>query len=399
MSSLALRSLTKTFPDGTLAVDDLSLDIRDGEFLVLVGPSGCGKSTTLRMIAGLEQITAGEIQIGDRVVNNVPPKDRNISMVFQNYALYPHMNVRKNLSFGLELRYGGGWIERTARRVVAPSKAKELQAKRAGIDGRVEHAAALLKISHLLKRMPAQLSGGERQRVALGRAIVREPEVFLFDEPLSNLDAKLRVEMRRELKTLHARLGTTMIYVTHDQVEAMTLGDRVAVMHEGQLQQVGPPLELYDRPANRFVASFLGSPSMNLLDAEVIDGGKLRIGSHEVVMPPAWRTNDKGSVGDSVTIGIRAEDVRLANDSTSAEADSIVLPAEVMLVESLGDTTLVTLELSNDSSSTTDAGGQVVAKLDRSVTMATGERCDLVLEASRLHLFAGEQFERVAFEP
>jgi len=388
MSALQLSSLTKRFPDGTVAVDDLSLEIHDGEFLVLVGPSGCGKSTTLRMIAGLEEITDGEVRIGDRVVNHVPPKDRNISMVFQNYALYPHMNVRKNLSFGLELRYGGGLIGRTVRRLLRPAKARELNQKRKEITPRVQQAAELLKIPHLLSRMPKQLSGGERQRVALGRAIVREPEVFLFDEPLSNLDAKLRVEMRRELKQLHARLATTMIYVTHDQVEAMTLGDRVAVMHEGRLQQVGPPLELYDRPANRFVASFMGSPSMNLLDCVVTDESRLRIvgeGSEiQCNLPATLSSQLVGRIGETVAIGIRPEDVSL----TEPTGEAIQLRGEVTLIEALGDAMLATVNLLGDGDSNSPAVGQIVAKLDRSVPVAVGEQRPVVLAASRLHLFA-----------
>ena len=264
MATVDLERLTKRFPDGTLAVNDVSLKVVDREFLVLVGPSGCGKSTTLRMIAGLETNTDGVIRIGGRVVNDVVPKDRDIAMVFQNYALYPHMSVYKNLSFGLSLRYGGGVLARGVRRLFQPHRAKELAQLRGGIDQQVRQTAKRLGIEDLLDRKPHQLSGGERQRVALGRAIVRNPAAFLFDEPLSNLDAKLRQKMRVELKRLHRDLNATMIYVTHDQVEAMTLGDRVAVMNQGEILQVGRPLEIYQQPANLFVARFIGSVPINL---------------------------------------------------------------------------------------------------------------------------------------
>ncbi|MBM4370367.1 MAG: sn-glycerol-3-phosphate ABC transporter ATP-binding protein UgpC, partial [Deltaproteobacteria bacterium] len=249
MAGVDLRNVWKRYGD-TVAVEAASLEIRDQEFVVLVGPSGCGKSTTLRMIAGLEDISEGEISIGGRVVNRVPPKDRNIAMVFQNYALYPHWTVYENMAFGLRIR----------------------RMARAEIDRRVREAAAILGIDHLLERKPRALSGGQRQRVAMGRAIVRSPEVFLFDEPLSNLDAKLRVQMRVEISRLHNRLRTTVIYVTHDQVEAMTLADRIVIMSEARIQQVGTPLELFDAPVNRFVAGFIGSPAMNFLDGEVLSG-------------------------------------------------------------------------------------------------------------------------------
>src|ERR1700752_1305168 len=249
MAQIILDRVEKTYPGGVQAIDDLSLDVKDGEFMVLVGPSGCGKSTALRSIAGLEEITDGTIAIGDRVVNDLPPKDRDIAMVFQNYALYPHMSVYDNMAFGLKMR----------------------KFPKAEIAKRVQDAAEILAIQELLKRKPRQRSGGQRQRVAVGRAIVRHPQVFLFDEPLSNLDAKLRVQMRVELKRLHDRLETTAIYVTHDQVEAMTLGDRVVVMKDGWIQQVGQPLQLYSRPANRFVAGFIASPSMNFVETTIAD--------------------------------------------------------------------------------------------------------------------------------
>ena len=256
MAEVVIQNAVKKFSSESIAVDDVSLTVADKEFLVLVGPSGCGKSTTLRLVAGLETLTEGEIRIGGRVVNDVSPKDRDIAMVFQNYALYPHMSVYKNMAFGLQLRFGGGIVNRGLMRLFRPQRAAELSALRQGIDERVRQAAKRLEIEHLLNRKPHELSGGERQRVALGRAIVREPAAFLFDEPLSNLDAKLRQQMRVELKRLHHELNATMIYVTHDQIEAMTLGDRVAVMKDGKIQQVAPPMEIYREPANLFVARF-----------------------------------------------------------------------------------------------------------------------------------------------
>src|SRR5881398_2085685 len=291
MAQVLLKDLNKKY-DEVHAVKDVNLHIRDKEFIVLVGPSGCGKSTTLRMVAGLEEITAGEIAIGDRVVNDLPPKDRDIAMVFQNYALYPHMSVYDNMAFGLKMR----------------------KFPKPEIQKRVQDAAEILGIQELLKRKPRQLSGGQRQRVAVGRAIVRHPQVFLFDEPLSNLDAKLRVQMRVELKRLHDRLETTAIYVTHDQVEAMTLGDRVVVMRDGMVKQVGEPLELYERPANRFVAGFIGSPAMNFVDVTIqgdsnltAQGTGLRLG-----IPPSLEGRLGPYKGQRVTLGVRPEDLRLA---------------------------------------------------------------------------------------
>src|SRR5215831_14259513 len=289
MARVLLRNLNKMF-DGMHAVKDVNLEIRDKEFVVLVGPSGCGKTTTLRMVAGLESITSGDVLIGDTVVNNLPPMDRDIAMVFQNYALYPHMTVYDNMAFGLKMRK----FERTE------------------IGTRVQEAAEILGIQNLLKRKPRQLSGGQRQRVALGRAIVRHPLVFLFDEPLSNLDAKLRVQMRVELKKLHTRLSTTAIYVTHDQVEAMTLGDRVVVMRDGVVQQVGEPLELYNAPVNRFVAGFLGSPAMNFVGVRLAgeNGGLwaetqgLRLG-----VPAPLQARLAPYAGKSTTLGVRPEDL------------------------------------------------------------------------------------------
>src|SRR5437588_5004637 len=303
MAQVVLKDLNKKY-DEVHAVKDVNLHIRDKEFMVLVGPSGCGKSTTLRMVAGLEEITAGEIAIGDRVVNDLPPKDRDIAMVFQNYALYPHMTVYDNMAFGLKMR----------------------KFPKPEIQKRVKDAAEILGIQDLLKRKPRQLSGGQRQRVAVGRAIVRHPQVFLFDEPLSNLDAKLRVQMRVELKRLHDRLETTAIYVTHDQVEAMTLGDRVVVMKGGWIQQVGEPLELYNTPVNRFVAGFIGSPSMNFADGVVNEeGGALTVSNPGLRIPvsPARAERLRPYKGQSVTIGVRPEDLRICTDARTG-FDAIV---------------------------------------------------------------------------
>src|SRR5213082_3409979 len=281
MAQVVIRNLNKSF-EGFKAVNDVNLTIRDKEFMVLVGPSGCGKTTTLRMVAGLESITSGEVLIGDRVVNDLPPKDRDIAMVFQNYALYPHMSVYDIMAFGLKMR----------------------KFDRPDIAKRVQEAAEILGIQELLRRKPRQLSGGQRQRVAVGRAIVRHPQVFLFDEPLSNLDAKLRVQMRVELKRLHERLETTAIYVTHDQVEAMTLGDRVVVMKDGWIQQVGEPLDLYSRPANKFVAGFIGSPSMNFIDVSLTDAGGLWAEGQglRVKVAPAHATRLSAYKGQKVTL-------------------------------------------------------------------------------------------------
>src|SRR5712691_3147762 len=295
MAQVILRNLSKKY-DEVHAVRDVNLAIRDKEFLVLVGPSGCGKTTTLRMVAGLESITSGDVLIGDKVVNDLAPMDRDIAMVFQNYALYPHMSVYDNMAFGLKMR-----------KFAKPDIAK-----------RVQDAAEILGIQGLLARKPRQLSGGQRQRVALGRAIVRHPQVFLFDEPLSNLDAKLRVQMRVELKKLHLRLGTTAIYVTHDQVEAMTLGDRVVVMKDGVVQQVGEPLELYNHPANKFVAGFIGSPAMNFATVTLTDAnGSLtaKNSGFELEVPTAHDERLRGHVGRQVTIGIRPEDLHVATDA------------------------------------------------------------------------------------
>ncbi|HZP85450.1 MAG TPA: sn-glycerol-3-phosphate ABC transporter ATP-binding protein UgpC [Burkholderiales bacterium] len=318
MARVAIENLNKRF-DGFHAVKDVNLAIRDKEFVVLVGPSGCGKTTTLRMVAGLESISSGRILIDDTLVNQLPPMDRDIAMVFQNYALYPHMSVYDNMAFGLKMR----------------------KFDRTDISRRVQEAAEILGIQQLLRRKPRQLSGGQRQRVALGRAIVRHPQVFLFDEPLSNLDAQLRVQMRVELRKLHDRLGTTAIYVTHDQVEAMTLGDRVVVMKDGVVQQVGAPLELYDHPANRFVAGFLGSPSMNFATVRVsqVDGGIWCASAGlRLKVPEECASRLRRYVGKEVTLGIRPKDLRIASADDPAEHAFDVV---VEVVEQLGSETLL----------------------------------------------------------
>ncbi len=319
MAKVSLTHVSKVYARGDrAAVDDFSLEIKDGEFLVLVGPSGCGKSTTLRMVAGLETPTGGSISIGEREVTNLPPKDRDIAMVFQNYALYPHMTVRENLSFALKLRHF----------------------PKAEIERRVTEAAASLGLTPYLSRLPKALSGGQRQRVALGRAIVREPAVFLFDEPLSNLDAKMRVEMRAEIIRLHQRLGATMIYVTHDQTEAMTMGERIVVMNEGRIQQVAPPMELYERPANPFVASFIGTPPMNLFP------------------PGVWTMN--------TTFGVRPEHLRLTREAPS-DRD---LVATVDFLEPLGAETLVHVAVG-------PSGHRAVVRVPGFATFTVGEKLTL----------------------
>src|SRR5919197_4518167 len=303
MASVAIHNVRKAF-GSTPVIHGVDISIRDGEFVVLVGPSGCGKSTLLRMIAGLENITSGEIRIGDRVVNAMPPKERDVAMVFQNYALYPHMTVAANMGFSLKLRG-------------APKRE---------IAARVKRAAEILGLAHLLERYPRQLSGGQRQRVAMGRAIVRDPQVFLFDEPLSNLDAKLRVQMRTEIKALHQRLRTTSIYVTHDQVEAMTMADRIVVMHDGRVEQIGTPLELYDHPANLFVAGFIGSPAMNMLGGSIDGNAFVAADGARIDL----RTVPANSDGRPVTLGVRPEHFHL---------DPNGLPAEILTVEPTGSET------------------------------------------------------------
>jgi multiple sugar transport system ATP-binding protein len=348
MASVSIRRLNKKYDNGFHAVKDVDLEIRDKEFMVLVGPSGCGKTTTLRMVAGLEEITSGEIRIGERVINDLPPMDRDIAMVFQNYALYPHKTVFANMAFGLQMR----------------SYPKEEVKKR------VQEAAAILGIEALLERKPRQLSGGQRQRVAVGRAIVRHPQVFLFDEPLSNLDAKLRVQMRVELKRLHERLETTAIYVTHDQVEAMTLGTRVVVMKDGRVQQVGEPLELYGRPANKFVAGFIGSPAMNFVDVTV-SGDGLWAEAQGLRLKVPQRMRAYG--GKQLTLGMRPEALRIAN---GAEEHGFATTVDVL--EPLGNEILLNFR----------AGGvPMVARVDPGVRVKAHESVRLALDPERLHFF------------
>ncbi|MGE5138104.1 MAG: ABC transporter ATP-binding protein [Rudaea sp.] len=360
MASVKYDHVTKQFGE-VKAVNDLSLDVRDGEFLVLVGPSGCGKTTALRLLAGLEDITAGTISIGDRVVNDVAPKDRDIAMVFQSYALYPHMSVYDNMAFGLKLR----------------------KMRKPDIDKRVKEAAQILGISHLLDRKPKQLSGGQRQRVAVGRAIVREPKVFLFDEPLSNLDAKLRVQTRAEISKLHLRLATTFIYVTHDQVEAMTMANRIAVMKDGILQQVGTPQELYDHPFNTFVAGFIGSPAMNFFNATVRqqDGSvALDTGSFSVPIPADSREKAKSLVGQPVVLGIRPEDVYDASFPAPG-IEGVKVSANTEVVEPMGAEIYLNLV----------AGGQpFVARVDPRSKAHAGGQTDLMFDANKIHIFNKE---------
>ena len=323
MAEVRLKKVEKQYPNGFKAVHGIDLDIKDGEFMVFVGPSGCAKSTTLRMIVGLEDITGGEVYIGDRLVNNVPPKDRGISMVFQNYALYPHMTVYENMSFGLKLK----------------------KTPKDEIDRRVREAAEKLEITELLDRKPKEMSGGQRQRVALGRAIVRNPDVFLFDEPLSNLDAKLRVSMRLRITQLHKELKTTMIYVTHDQVEAMTMGDRITVMRSGRIMQVDTPLNLYHYPANKFVAGFIGSPTMNLVDGELKEeNGKIYFSLDGTLIEILGKKANKlkSHVGKRVTFGIRPESITVAE-----KEDSISKKGKVSVVEQMGNEEYIYFSLGN----------------------------------------------------
>jgi multiple sugar transport system ATP-binding protein len=358
MARVAMRSLNKNY-DEVRAVIDVNLDIRDQEFVVLVGPSGCGKTTTLRMVAGLESITSGHISIDEKIVNELPPMDRDIAMVFQNYALYPHMSVYDNMAFGLKMR-----------KFDKPEIAK-----------RVQEAADILGIEQLLKRKPRQLSGGQRQRVALGRAIVRHPQVFLFDEPLSNLDAKLRVQMRVELKKLHERLGTTAIYVTHDQVEAMTLGDRVVVMRDGRVQQVGDPMELYNEPANRFVAGFIGSPAMNFVGVRLaaVNGG-LWAESEGIRLKVPGPLKDRVGpyTGKEVTLGVRPEDLGIAGDS---DATDLSFLAAVEVVERLGSEILLDVAVGPTT---------MVASVEPTSRAKVHETLRLAINPDRMHFFDNE---------
>jgi multiple sugar transport system ATP-binding protein len=358
VASVLFDHVTKRFDDVT-AVDDLLLDIKDGEFLVLVGPSGCGKSTALRCLAGLEEITSGDIRIGERIVTDVPPKDRDIAMVFQSYALYPHMTVKDNLAFGLKLR----------------------RVSKDEINRRVRDAARILGLDELLHRKPRALSGGQRQRVALGRAIVREPQAFLMDEPLSNLDAKLRVHTRAELTQLQHRLGTTTIYVTHDQVEAMTMGHRIAVMRDGVLQQLDTPQNLYTNPANLFVATFIGSPAMNTFRAEAIrgDGGVRIVASGVDLLVPAHRAERlRKHIGHQVIVGIRPENFSLTNGEYGRkEGQTVKWPVD--LVELLGPEQLVHLRGPDDQ--------MIVARVGPADRVTAGEVTELFVDLEHVHAF------------
>jgi multiple sugar transport system ATP-binding protein len=353
MASVAIRDVRKSY-GATAVIHGVDISINDGEFVVLVGPSGCGKSTLLRMIAGLENITGGQIAIGDRVVNNLPPKERDIAMVFQNYALYPHMTVAANMAFSMKLR----------------------GAPKEEIDARVKRAAEILDLGPYLERFPRQLSGGQRQRVAMGRAIVRDPQVFLFDEPLSNLDAKLRVQMRTEIKELHQRLKTTTVYVTHDQIEAMTMADKIVVMHDGIVEQIGTPLELYDHPANQFVAGFIGSPAMNFLKGTVrVNGGATFEGPNGVKLPVA--NAPVSANGVAAVYGIRPEHFTLADDGAEAE---------IVVIEPTGSETQVFAKL---------GGEEVVAVFRERHQFRPGEKIKLKPDPKLVHLFDAASGKRM----
>ena len=378
MSGLLLKHINKVYPGGNQAVFDFCLDIRDKEFIVFVGPSGCGKSTTLRMIAGLEEISSGELYIDGKLVNDVVPKDRDIAMVFQNYALYPHMSVYDNMAFGLKLR----------------KVPKEV------IDEKVKAAAEILGITDYLSRKPKALSGGQRQRVALGRTIVREPKVFLLDEPLSNLDAKLRAQMRTEISKLHVRLATTFIYVTHDQIEAMTMGTRIVVMKDGFMQQVDTPQNLYDYPINLFVAGFIGTPQMNFFKESTIteEKGKVYInfvGNNKIVLPKAIVAKIKNldeykNTGKPVTLGVRPEDIHEDDLFISNSPDTIV-KAKIDVIEKLGAETQIycDLDFESDKSSIVDNAAQMIAKISSRATVNLGEVIELAFDAKHIHLFDG----------
>ena len=363
MARVVLKNLTKKFKD-VVAVDDVNIDIADKEFAVLVGPSGCGKTTTLRAIAGLEEATSGEIYIGDKLVNDIPPKDRDIAMVFQNYALYPHMDVYNNMAFGLKLR----------------------KFPKDQIDQRVQEAADILGIGKLLKRRPKELSGGQRQRVAVGRAIVRKPKVFLFDEPLSNLDAKLRVAMRTEISKLHKRLGATIIYVTHDQIEAMTMATRIFILNDGKLQQDGRPLDVYQNPSNQFVAGFIGSPAMNFIPSKILKEGQdyfIAAESLKVKLPSTFHKAISSHAGKNVTFGVRPEDFHDIHFYPEAKPENTIkVTAEV--IEPLGDEVLFYLVSGKHN---------LVAKLDSRTKAKVGDELEIAIEMEETHIFDGETEE------
>ena len=365
MAKVTLKNVTKIFDKKVKAVDNVSIDIEDKEFVVLVGPSGCGKSTTLRMIAGLEEITEGKIYIGDRLVNDVPPKDRDIAMVFQNYALYPHMTVRQNMAFGLKLRK-------------YPKKE---------IRDRVQDAAEILGIKELLERKPKALSGGQRQRVAVGRAIVRKPKVFLFDEPLSNLDAKLRVQMRTEISKLHSRLGTTMVYVTHDQMEAMTMGSRIVLLKDGVVHQMDTPLNLYQKPVNKFVAGFIGSPAMNFMEGKLLDDGGLIFdeGNFKVKISSKMTEELKPYAGKEVVFGLRPEDIYEQGLCEGAR-ERVPAQATLEVLEPMGNELFLYL---------TTGTHPLVARVDVHEEPKVGQKLDLIFDMSKAQFFDKETEEAI----
>ncbi len=368
MAGLSLRHIYKKYPGGVTAVSDFCLEVEDKEFIIFVGPSGCGKSTTLRMIAGLEEITEGELYIGDRLVNDIAPKDRDIAMVFQNYALYPHMSVYDNMAFGLKLR-----------------KVPKTEIKR-----RVEEAARILDISHLLERKPKALSGGQKQRVALGRAIVRNPQVFLLDEPLSNLDAKLRASMRTELTKLHKSVGTTFVYVTHDQVEAMTMATRIVVMKDGLIQQVDTPQNLYDLPVNKFVAGFIGTPQMNFIDTLLTKEGDdlyLKVGNASLKLPKEKANNPalKEYIGQTVIMGIRPESISDDEEAVAQNKDG-VMDCTVEVTELMGAEIYLYLSFEGIEHAI-EEGKNVIARVSARSLSRSGDNIKVSFDMSRVHIF------------